>query len=297
MSKLPEIVSPAARLRCREVPGLEGFAALMAETAARDADAFWACAEPLAQLLASGFCSRLMAWELACLRADPDYVSSSSGELEFEVLRVGLVSFSIRLYPATSINASVKASGLLPGFCEHGMIANVGSNPLEVQRWRQGSEGSPDILDRARRLEERPTVLLHAGQPPVLFEAHRDVARCRAVGGATVVAGLTRAQVTRVRWIYDAETLSPARAEAADPSAARLPYAIALLSALGHGEAAPVIAGLTSHPDHFVRWAAVRRVMELDSTLGLELLRRAAADPHPHVQRAALRSLESLERN
>jgi len=111
---------------------------------------------------------------------------------------------------------------------------------------------------------------------------------------ATVVISLTRLQATRLRWVYDAATLLPVRAEAADLRAARIDYAMTLLSALGHTAAAPVIATLLDHPDHFVRWSAVRRVMELDPALGEPLVHRALTDPHPHVQRAAQRSLERL---
>ena len=74
----------------------------------------------------------------------------------------------------------------------------------------------------------------------------------------------------------------------------RIDYAMTLLSALEHTAAAPVMATLSDHPDHFVRWSAVRRVMELDPDLGTSLLYRALTDSHPHVQRAAQRSLERL---
>ena len=70
---------------------------------------------------------------------------------------------------------------------------------------------------------------------------------------------------------------------------------VALLSALEHREAAPVIATLYDHPDHFVRWSAVRRVIELDPALGTPLVYRALTDPHPHIRRAAQRSVERYE--
>ena len=69
----------------------------------------------------------------------------------------------------------------------------------------------------------------------------------------------------------------------------------ALLTALDHTEAVPVIAALYDHPDHFVRWSAVCGVMDLDPSQGARLVHRALQDAHPHVRRAARRSLDRYE--
>jgi HEAT repeat protein len=121
------------------------------------------------------------------------------------------------------------------------------------------------------------------------------VARIAALDECSVIVGFTRMQATRLRWIYDSDTLLPARAEAGDLDAARLEYTFALLAALGHTEAAPTMAALYEHPDHFVRWSAIRRVIELDPAIGEALVHRALNDVHPHVRRAAQRTLERYQ--
>jgi hypothetical protein len=255
-----------------------------------NADAFWTCSDPFTTLLRSNFLPHLLAWELECLRQDPDYVPCPGGDRDFEVFRLGQVVLSVRLL----MPDGDAASSLLYGFCEHNLTANIGPGSVLIERWKQNWDGPAEVLDRTRRLIPCPSQVLEPGAH-VRFEAHRDVARTGVGEGAAVVIALTRMQATRMRWVYDAFTLLPVHAEAADSTAARIEYAIALLAALDHTEAVPVIAALYDHPDHFVRWSAVCRVMDLDPSEGVHLVHRALQDPHPHVRRAARRSLDCIE--
>jgi hypothetical protein len=290
MANLQHISSPVERARCVAVPALATFLVSVDPAVDTNPDAFWNCSDAFTTLMQSTFLADVVAWELDCLRRDPDYAPCPRGERDLEILRVGRLSLSVRV----QIPEDDAPRSLLYGFCEHHISANVGPGSLQIQRWMQGSEGPPEIFDRTRGLVSLPPVLLRPGEQ-ASFQAHRDVARISAVDSAAVVVGLTRACATRVRWVYDAATLLPVRAEAGDLAAARLEYAMMLLAALEHTEAAPTIASLCDHPDHFVRWSAVRRVMELDASLGESLVRHALNDIHPHVRRAAQRSIERYE--
>jgi hypothetical protein len=290
MANLQQISSPVERARCLAIPPLGAFVEALDPSVEADPDAFWDCSDAFAALMQSTFLADVVAWELECLRRDPDHVPCPRGERDLEIFRLGRLSLSVRVQlPDRDV-----ASGLLYGFCEHHISANVGPGSLQIDRWMQGWEGPPEIFDRTRPLVALPSVVLRPGEQAG-FHAHRDVASMRAVDSPAVVVGLTRVHATRLRWVYDAATLLPVRAEAGDLGAARLEYAMMLLAALEHTEAAPAIATLYDHPDHFVRWSAVRRVMELDPSLGEPLVRRALNDIHPHVRRAAQRSIERYE--
>lgn len=290
MANLEQISSPVERARCLAVPALSAFLESVDPAVDTNPDAFWSCSEAFTTLMQSTFLADVVAWELDCLRRDPDYAPCPRGERDLEILRLRRLSLSVRV----QVPEGDAPRSLLYGFCEHHISANVGPGALQIRRWMQRSEGPPEIFDRTRGLVPLPPVLLWPGEQ-ASFHAHRDVARIGAVDSAAVVVGLTRPCATRVRWVYDAATLLPVRAEAGDLGAARLEYAMMLLAALEHTEAAPTIASLSDHPDHFVRWSAVRRVMELDASLGESLVRRALNDIHPHVRRAAQRSIERYE--
>jgi hypothetical protein len=289
MAKVQEISSQIERARCESIPALAAFVDAIEPSVEADPEAFWGCSEALATLTRSNFLADLLTWELECLRRDPDYIPCPRGARDFAVLQLGLLTLGVLVFDADP----EPPSPLLFGFCEHNISTNIGPGPVLVERWRQAWDGPPEIFDRSRSLIALAPVHLRVGET-FTCRAHSDVVRMRGVDAATVVISLTRLQATRLRWVYDAATLLPVRAEAADLRAARIDYAMTLLSALGHTAAAPVIATLLDHPDHFVRWSAVRRVMELDPALGEPLVHRALTDPHPHVQRAAQRSLERL---
>jgi HEAT repeat protein len=86
------------------------------------------------------------------------------------------------------------------------------------------------------------------------------------------------------------------RALSASVDASRLEYTVRLLGELGDPASVPRLLDLTRHRLHFVRWAAVRAVLSIEPGRAVEVLTAAAADRHPHVRRAAERSLQQIER-
>ena len=284
-----QIKSPVVRARIEAIPALAAFIDAVAGEVDGAPQDFWRCETPLTTLLASGFVADLLAYELRRLRVESDYLPSGNGESDLEIFQLGALSFSIHLF----LSPMQIGHPALFGLCEHKLICNLGPGPIRLEPWRQSGAEPSDVLDRNALLEPLPARLIAPGER-FRLEAHRDVARYGAVDAPAAILSLTRERVTRLRWIYDANTLAPTRLEGAGSTASRIEYACALLVALGYTDAAPVIASLYDHPDHFVRWSAVRRTMDLDRALGRELVERATSDAHPHVQRAAIRSLERL---
>ena len=48
---------------------------------------------------------------------------------------------------------------------------------------------------------------------------------------------------------------------------------------------------LMTHPEHYVRWAAVQGICSISREEGIECLRKSLEDDHPHIRNAALKSL------
>lgn len=57
-----------------------------------------------------------------------------------------------------------------------------------------------------------------------------------------------------------------------------------VLGALGDASAIDQLSQLSSHPSHFVRWAAIQATGKLDRNAALHLLRAASTDTHPHIR-------------
>jgi hypothetical protein len=286
---LEQITSSVARARCAAIPALQEFAEAIAPFTALDAEAFWHCELAFSRLVATSFLTDSVTWELERLRSDPDHTPPGASEFDFEILIMNSTALTAHVH----VPDRSESSGLLYGPCDHTLVINQGPGVLCVEQWEQPNPGPADIINRDHVLEPRATVQL---QPGHLYRAraHRDVHRLSARDRPALAVALTRGQVTALRWGYDEATLRPVQIQGARSGPARLEYAFTLLAAMAHVEAAPVIASLIEHPDHYVRWSAVRRVMALDPSLGMHLVQRSRADPHPHVRRAAERALSRL---
>jgi HEAT repeat protein len=87
------------------------------------------------------------------------------------------------------------------------------------------------------------------------------------------------------------------RAIAVDNSASRLEFVISMMCVMKDRSSLPALEGLSAHPAHFVRWAAVQALFRLDRERGITALRNALADRHEHVRNAASRSLAKIAAN
>jgi hypothetical protein len=94
-----------------------------------------------------------------------------------------------------------------------------------------------------------------------------------------------------LRWIFDSETLAPQRAVASRLSSSRLQFTCHTLATLGSPTSLDALKRLTRHPEHYVRWAAVQSICQISREDGLECVRRALDDEHPHIRRAAEKTL------
>ncbi|MEU9147257.1 HEAT repeat domain-containing protein [Streptomyces sp. NPDC048349] len=103
---------------------------------------------------------------------------------------------------------------------------------------------------------------------------------------------LTTPPVLPYRFAYDRATLRPVQVISADLTATRLTYAIRLLSAAGRATSVPRLEELAGHPQHQVRWEAIRALFRIDRQAGTIRLREAAArDPHPEIRATAAAAL------
>lgn len=109
-----------------------------------------------------------------------------------------------------------------------------------------------------------------------------------------VIARLHLSSKGALDWSFDRETLSPIGATSNVPAESHL---ISLISAaaLFPESDLGLLRQAVLHPSHNVRWAALQAIGKLDPDAAVALLPNLARDPHPHVRRAAERTLASLE--
>lgn len=287
LQKLP----PFSRRRLEDVPALrEFFEAVLLTIDPKDDNSFLACEPHFRKLVSLAFMRRLWAAELAALSANPTGRSERSGETLLTLFVYRRLSLSVHLYTP----AEDPEPRYLHSATEHHFIGVIGPGSLENRRFWQPSPLPSDILDRTKRLKDRGIEHLHPGDI-ALKRAGHDIT---LTGGRTepvIVLGFNLQDVLPIRWRYDAETLCPDRAIAADLSASRLEFAAMILSRIGDKSSIRPLERLYDHPSHAVRWAALRRLIQVDIQAGLRLLDRAIHDPHPDVRESARRAAGALK--
>jgi hypothetical protein len=193
---------------------------------------------------------------------------------------VNLALTSVSGSPRMAVSAT--ANCLIGVACGHPLnIAEYqfpGDDPMTYQG------GEPLRLVRSSRLCPGESCQLPMNRTSVLSS---DVA-------STIVV-LTGPELSSVMWAFETEQMRPIRAFSAKMDSGSLMTMSRLLAVHGSIDDAIAIAGLTNHRDHFVRWAAVRDLLQIAPELGVERLSKMHLDDeHPHIRKAAGSTLAAL---
>jgi len=286
---MPEInphLCLAAIPRLKAVPALDRFHnEVTALLASGDPETFWNCAEHFSYLLSGSCITEIINHELHAFTVDPLYIPDDATEQALTLVRTNDYTLELRFIPPyVPIGRFVRSAS------EHCFAGLVSSGPTTVERYLQPNPFPHDVFDRSRSLVPMKTVVLSKSQC-LRVRAGYDCFAIRPCPTEQIYLFFRSRAHLRLLWEYSTETLLPVKAVATDPASSRLQYASRLLSAMSYREAIPTLFGLMDHPEHFVRWTAVQSIVALDLEKGLEALRAATQDPHPHIRNAALKGL------
>jgi hypothetical protein len=267
--------------------------AITPAVSASDPEAFWACEQALARLLRSPFLRLFVRNELRRIAEDPAYIPAPGlSPAEFAVAAGNDYSLTIQLLePGVSLSKKLYSSTVN---CLIGAPELPGTAGPTYAWYEQTAPLPNEVFDRSRVLTPTGIRTFPPGEV-YRIRAGIDVSRLLPPQQTVILLFLGSRNVLPLRWEYD-DKLRPLRAMAATPTASRFEFTARMLAEFGDRESLEPLGELAEHPDHFVRWAAVRAVMRIDFDAGLHLLHAAGEDRHPHVRRAATRALENLER-
>lgn len=93
-------------------------------------------------------------------------------------------------------------------------------------------------------------------------------------------------------WSFERESLRAWNSISVSSDSSQIMSMVALAGALPDTSSLePLRQVLNEHPDHFVRWSAVRSLLQIDNAIGIEALKKSLHDFHPHVRNAAVKTL------
>ena len=250
-----------------------------------DPESFWKAQPAFQELLASDFLEAFVLRELGMI-AENDAHFMFGSELHVTLAESEGYTLLIKLLPQAAAAASPLAS-----LTEHLMLA-VWRDEVEIERYTIEPPFRHDVFDRSKRLLREEVFTLKAGSVAE-FRPPRDIFRLRLQRTALVVQ-LQSTTLLPLRWVFHPETLEPVRAVSSRLSSSRLQFTCHTLAALGSPSSIPALKRLMTHPEHYVRWAAVQSICAISREEGIQCLRHSMTDDHPHIRNAAHNTLLKL---
>jgi hypothetical protein len=134
-----------------------------------------------------------------------------------------------------------------------------------------------------------------SGGDQLLLHAADDVADFFEVTGEVATVELALVNARRIVWNYDVATRQAAFASSGSVDATRMEFAIEVFRLFGDKATLPNLSRIArEHTHHWVRWKAVKTMLQIDLPAGLAALDTAMQDAHAHVRNAARATLDNL---
>lgn len=251
---------------------------------ASDPATFWLCEQPVQRLLAEGVLARWANEQLKGVIADPNHLGDWS-------------STEVVLHRGTGWTISISAFDSTRRFI-HALPFSAIYAPLDSEltgdRYRLPESYRNDVFDPSVRLEQAGKVQARRHEP---LRLETDTyAYDFQISKPTPVLRFASATQRPLEWLFSKSTLQAWQANDADLSSTQLRVASYVLGKIAHQSSVAPLRSLSSHPHHAVRWAAIQNLGRLSRSEAMVKIREAVNDAHPHVRRAAQKTLDQLDK-
>ncbi|RMH36862.1 MAG: HEAT repeat domain-containing protein [Gammaproteobacteria bacterium] len=188
-------------------------------------------------------------------------------------------------------------SKFLSTFPSRAAIAVVGPCGVKMLTYKvTGNKFNNDIFNREYKLYLHDKKIMNVGDI-FIFNPGGKAIDLVPIGRATLLLILNYNIEEFLIWHFDRKNKFPVGVSAASFMDSRMQMAALALGKMSDGRDSDISAlkKLLGHPRHFVRWQAMQSLGTLRPQDCLVALREALQDPHPHVRRAALKSLRRVQ--
>jgi hypothetical protein len=247
-------------------------------------DTIWALAPLLTRMVAQGLPAAALNHELEQIVADPAY--DGNWPLNRVVLHRGRgITLVIRL-----INEQAPYIRSVPFY---GIFVPLGTHTLKYDLYRLPSAYKNEVFDPNLKLDragtgETPNGGLLRVDPYGLIPDFQHV-------GPQLVLQLSTAPTQYLQWLFNRDSLLAWQANDSSMNLSQLRVAAYVLGKFAHQTSLEPLGDLSTHGHHAVRWTAIQGLGRISRSTALEKLQAAVNDPHPHVRRAAMKTLQQLQ--
>ncbi|MGH9429416.1 MAG: HEAT repeat domain-containing protein [Terriglobia bacterium] len=247
-------------------------------------ESFWDCEGPFRRLLDSSFLVDIINEELRRVAAGTEKASNWMAS-ELVLHRGGGLGLSISVFEG--LQRYIHA---LP---YHAMYSAAGGGKLSCNAFRLPVNYRNETFDPSLRLIQDGSLSKAPGE---VFHLHSNTHAYSFISdGPTLVVKFMTAAIRPLEWLFSRSGLQAWQANDADLSFTQLRVAADVAGRFAHQSSLDPLKHLTHHEHHAVRWAAIQNLARISRSEAMARLREAASDPHPHVQRAAQKTLQKLE--
>jgi hypothetical protein len=242
---------------------------------------FWRCRDALADLTISRAALDYVESELMSGLTTPHYLP------QLDLFECDRFSLALRfLFPSQQSNT-------VSAFIEHRMMAVVHGS-AHLYRFEQPHVEPLDILDQERKIMSLGASTLSAGN--VL--ASRAAVDCYqlSVDAPAIVFEMRSEPIYNFQWFYDSVSLVPKRIVYVDSRDMRAHLGLLTALNLKSPESVPQVRSFLGHSNHFIRWSALKAIIQLDPDKVATYLDDAAHDCHPQIRAAAVQLKAQVEK-
>ena len=243
---------------------------------------FWACEPFLTRFLAENVAENWVKEQLGRLSATGgDQPSWQPKEIRVHKGEAWTLSLTVLEAPLRFIHA-------VPYLAFYASLRS----DLVVDRYKLPAGFRSDVFDPNVRIELMDRVTVPPRQ--LLRLDNTQHAYDFQVSEPLPVLIFTSRCTQSLEWLFSKTTLQAWQANDADLQFTQLRVATNVLGKIAHQTSLDPLLKLSHHSHHAVRWAAIQNMGRINRTAALSRVRAALTDPHPHVRRAAEKTIEHM---
>jgi len=248
---------------------------------------FWQCSDAFEALMASDFLTGIGHGFMQTMLDTPTHTSG-----QWQLHQAVLVQHPSYALTVTWTLGDAPIEPTIASHAAHVMICTIGSRPILIDMYQLPCVDL-DVFEKGAALAFSHQVVLEPRQILEL-DGEQWVADAHPRGGTCIVTFASAALGNQV-WSFDRDTKQSWAVSSSSQEFTQIKETLGILRRFKHAEAASTVERLCAHPNHDIRWEAIKTLGILDSARALERLRQATSDAHPHVRASAARTLSKIE--
>jgi hypothetical protein len=247
-------------------------------------DSFWELEESFAEVAGTSFPTEAINAQLSAVAANPSYMGDWRPN-QMLIHRGRGFALSVWLF-----EASRQYVHTMPF---HGMYAPLGKWPLRYTLYELPPGYDNQVFDPRIRITPIGTGEVQPGE--VLRLRSDRYAYDFRIDTPVPVLKLTTAPFQGMEWLFNKSTGHAWQANDSELTATQLRVAAYILGKLADPQSIEPLTRLVDHSHHAVRWAAIQGLGRISRSAAMDKLTIAVNDPHPHIRRAAAKTLDQLK--